>query len=73
MKRLIMKPDGWPCTLRKCRPGHFLFMGKYLGFKSEYYTNNKPDAYNEAGEYFCGNPDELIQPVTPEWEECDED
>lgn len=71
MKRLVMVPDGWPCKFSECRPGHFLFMDKYLGFKSEYHTNNKSDAYNEAGEFYCGDRDGLVQPVDPVWEEED--
>lgn len=36
MKRLVVVPAGWPCTLAECPPGLFLFEGKHLGFKTEY-------------------------------------
>lgn len=76
MRRLIMKPDGWLCTLKACRPGHFLFDDHYLGFKSEYHTDKgKIEAYNEAGEFFCPpepRDDFIVQPVDPVWENYEE-
>lgn len=72
MKKLIMQPDGWPCTLAECRPGYFVFNGEYLGFKSGYYSkDNKPDAYNEAGEFYWGDSEKLVQPVNSVWEESE--
>ncbi len=80
MKQLTIEPDGWTCTLKDCPPGFFL-SGEQLCFKSEYYTNDKCDAYNSAGEYFCGPPDVqrgdakrndiIVQPVTFIWSDID--
>lgn len=36
MKRLVLEPEGWPCTLRECRPGFFVFDGTELCLKTEY-------------------------------------
>jgi hypothetical protein len=54
MKRLELKPSGFPCTLSECEPGFFLFNDE-LCFKSKY-TNDDgtPDAYCESGESFWG-------------------
>lgn len=79
-KRLIITPEGWPCSLAECRPGHFVFDDKYLGFKSEYLEKDgQIQAFNEGGEFFVGGkPDEserrriIVQPVKPEWEEYDD-
>jgi len=35
MRRLILEPDGWPCSIRECPPGFFLH-GDSLCFKTEY-------------------------------------
>lgn len=75
MKQLIIKPDGWPCTLAECPPGHFLH-GDHLAFKSEYGDN---DAYCDNGEYFVGGAgiekekrsQIMVQPVKYEWEEVE--
>lgn len=76
MKRLIMQPDGWPCTLRECRPGHFLWQ-ENLCFKDEY--GSAGNSYNEAGEIFWGGAATvedraqlIVQPVDPLWGEYDE-
>ena len=55
-----------PCchevTLEDCPPGPFLFEGA-LCFKSEYFSRGGCDAYNSAGEYFCGDRrTTLVQP-----------
>ena len=76
-KRLVMVPCDWPVTLEECPPGHFIFDGEYIGFKSEYHnTNGQIEAFNEAGESFSvgsGSETErdqfVVQPVTPRWEE----
>jgi len=85
MKRLEMQPDGWPCTLAECRPGHFLVSWAdpedpkietdLLCFKSEYSDNNGfIHAFNEAGEYFhSGSTTEtrntIVQPIRAIWVE----
>lgn len=68
MKKLILEPNGWPCTLSDCPPGPFIYKDQ-LCFKSEYGGEKGPDAYNSAGEYFCGkdrNQTE-VQSVIPMW------
>jgi len=35
MKRLVVEPSGWPCKLRECPPGHFVYE-ESLCFKTEY-------------------------------------
>jgi hypothetical protein len=73
MKRLLIEPSGWPCTLKECPPGFFLYE-KQLCFKTEYgkainfQGPYEPDAYNSAGEHFC-LLDAEVQPVTDRWEE----
>ena len=71
MRQLVMVPEGWPCTLAECRPGHFVFDGQHLGFKSEYQTSTgRIEAFNEAGEYFYPpNGDvTMVQPRSPRME-----
>ncbi len=70
MKRLIIKPNGWPCTLLECPPGLFIYEDR-IGLKSEYRTENGSiKAYcGSSGEYFCGKEDIIVQPVIAEWEE----
>lgn len=76
MKRLVMMPDGWPCTLGECRPGHFIYQDR-LCFKDEY--GSAGNSYNEAGEIFWGGTTDrqdrntlTVQPVLPIWEEYEE-
>ncbi len=73
MKRLLIKPDGWPCTLAECPAGHFIFESdgdKILGFKSDYPRDGaQTDAYNAGGEFIRIGDDEIVQPVFQEWEE----
>lgn len=73
MKRLELKPDGFPCTLAECPPGFFL-KDESVGFKSEYKSDNRPDCYCDSGEYFWGGAktDEelnkiIVQPLIYEW------
>lgn len=94
MKRMIVEPDGWPCTLEECPPGHFVIDGQ-LCFKTEYPAHeldpatkglpggklrwiigNRIEAYNSAGEFFCGGVEAeeeraalMVQPVAVRWEE----
>jgi hypothetical protein len=49
MKRLEIRPDGWPVKLKDCPAGFFTYEGQ-LCFKTEY--GEKPEVYNSAGEYF---------------------
>ncbi len=67
MRRLILKPCEFECSIEECPPGLFLHSGHYIGFKSEYAPNGKIEAFNEAGEAFCG--DGKVIPLRPEWEE----
>lgn len=68
MKRLLLKPDGFKCTLEECKPGLFL-SGNNLCFKTEYRTepSGRVEAYNGAGEFYCGEG--LVQPLVEEWDE----
>lgn len=73
-RELIITPNGWPCTLEQCPPGHFVHDGM-LCFKTEYKTNEgKIEAYCSSGEFFVGGcADEpcrktvQVQPVTSSW------
>lgn len=65
MKRIEIKPDGWPIQIEECPPGFFMYEGQ-LCFKSEYKTeaSNYQDmeVFNSAGEYFMPR-NVLVQPV----------
>ena len=64
MRKLLIEPDGWPCTLVECPPGPFINVESpdMLCFKSEYRNDdNKMMAYNSAGEFY--HSDALVQPV----------
>jgi hypothetical protein len=66
-KKLVLNPIGWECSLEECPPGAFLY-NKQVCFKSEYRTSNGAiEAYNSAGEFFCG--ENKVQPLEYEWEE----
>ena len=83
MRRLIIEPNGWPCTLLECPPGHFLWTntgGSFavrestLCFKTEYQS----EVFNSAGEYFHGTgkqgdrvEDAIVQPVIARWEDVE--
>lgn len=76
MKRLVMLPEGWPCTLAECRPGFFLWE-EHLCLKDEY--GSADGSYNEAGERFWGGVTDaaereklVVQPVEPKWEEYED-
>ena len=63
MRRLIILPNGWKCTLEECPPGHFTFEDS-LYFKGDY-----GKSFNGAGEFLCLEDSELVQPVRAHWEE----
>lgn len=76
MRQLVIKPDGWPCTLAECPPGFFV-AGNSLCLKTEY-SSEKTEAYLDSGEYFAGGAATkedreklIVQPVTAVWEEVD--
>jgi hypothetical protein len=81
MKRLVIKPSGWPCALAVCPPGHFIFNDK-LCFKSKYFKESGgkiySEVYNEIGD-ILGDRDNFpedresasVQHVFAEWEEYD--
>lgn len=71
MKQLVLNPNGWPCELSECPPGHFIELEyQTLCFKSEYRNENgRIEAYNSGGEFFHG--DGLVQPVIAVWEEVE--
>ena len=75
MRRLMMVPVGWPCTLRQCPPGHFVCDGQ-LCFKTEYAKNGdagQSEAFNSAGEMLSGGEDVAVQPVEAQWVEDEAD
>jgi hypothetical protein len=72
MKRVMLVPNGWPCTLAACPPGPFTDVEGHLGFKTEYGSTrhvdgalrvtNHPDVYClESGETWCS--DVSVQPL----------
>lgn len=79
MKKLVLNPNGWPCTLDECPTGLFVF-NHSVCMKTEYKTNNSElEAFNEAGEFFWGGTEScvareklIVQPVIAEWIEEDE-
>lgn len=62
MKRLVIHPEGWPCSYAECRPGLFL-CDDMVGLKTEY----GDDGYCDSGESFAAK-DAQVQPVTYTWE-----
>lgn len=74
MKRLVLEPDGWPCTLEECPPGLFLCQ-KDICFKTEYRTEKgNIESYCDSGEFFwggCSTPDDvgkiIVQPMKSLW------
>ena len=72
MKKLVLNPDSWECTLEECPPGLFVFEGMVC-FKTEYPTDSgKVQAFNKAGEMFCYEGTILVQPVLAKWEDDEE-
>lgn len=71
MKKLVLVPDGWPCSLEECPPGLFLSENKNIGLKSEYRPNGKVEAFCDSGEYFCGEGQ--VQPLRYYWEDGEDE
>lgn len=79
MKRLILEPQGWQCTLEECPAGFFVFENNVC-FKTEYRTEKMEiEAYNEAGEFFWGGTESypiranlMVQPVISNWVDDEE-
>jgi len=72
MRKLVIKPVEWPCTLAECPPGLFV-LDSSLGLKTEY---GDMEVYTGGGEIFWGgaaNKEDrsnlLVTPATYEWEE----
>lgn len=69
MKKCVIEPDGWECTLAECPPGFFMY-GNDLCFKSEYGTDKgHAEAFGASGEYFVLGDEIIVQPVHYQWEE----
>jgi hypothetical protein len=49
MKRLVLEPQGWPCTLEECPPGLFLHRDS-VGFKTEYRAMESVGPTNVPGD-----------------------
>lgn len=71
MKRLELKPDGWPCKLSECPPGFFLFNDSvcYKSSYGDYYVGT-------GGSVFWGGTTRsddrellIVQPLIEEWVE----
>lgn len=78
MKRLVLEPSGWQCTLEECPAGLFVYENT-VGFKSEYRTNGIIEVFCDSGEVFWGGVNStkerdklIVQPVVTEWEEYEE-
>lgn len=79
MKRLILEPNGWECTLGECLAGLFVFDDS-ICFKTEYRTENGDmEVYCESGEVFIGSSNSkeerdnlIVQPVVVHWDYYDE-
>jgi hypothetical protein len=73
MNKLILKPDGWTCTLKECPVGLFVCESK-VGIKTNI-TDSKGCvlAYDESGQVFWGGDDDMVQPVKHEWENSAKD
>lgn len=56
MKRLVLEPEGWPCTLRGCPPGFFVH-GETVGLKTEYGAMESDGPMGSCGtelHWICG-------------------
>lgn len=69
MKRYVIVPIGWPCTLAACPAGSFVYQDA-LCFKSEYRSDGNIEAFCESGEFFWGGTETeevrsqiVVQPV----------
>jgi hypothetical protein len=78
MKRYVIVPDGWPCTLAACPAGSFVYQDT-LCFKSEYRVCGKIEAFCKSGEFFWGGTETeedraalVVQPVQLVIEEVEE-
>jgi hypothetical protein len=63
MKKLIIEPNGWQCTLEECPMGHFVYQNE-LCFKTDHNSNTR--AYNPKGDNFR-RTDIMVQPVVAKW------
>ena len=67
----LIEPQGWPCKLKDCPPGYFIFFGRLaLKLAPNKSPNDSLVAYNDGGQVFQGNlhhserPNILVQSVT---------
>lgn len=78
MKKMVLVPDNWACSIEECPPGPFAYFyceennpesvpNTFLGFKSQYHTNGKIDAYCVSGGVYCGTG--KVIPLVVKWEE----
>ena len=81
MKKLIVKPGGWPCPLKECPPGLFTFE-RTLCVRTDYPTRLEDGSYTDpvylvdGGSVFWGGTKTcedrgnlLVQPSANEWVE----
>lgn len=86
MKRLIIEPTGWPCSLRECPPGLFVH-NDIIGFKSVHpgmrgldksppfqryqLEEGNIDVYlTEGGSHFWGGTDDQVDLQKLEVQPC---
>jgi hypothetical protein len=76
MKRLVIKPVGWPCPFGQCTPGLFVH-GISIGIKGAAAEGEKPLVevlWGDNGDSLLPgshNSQIEVQPVIAEWEEYD--
>jgi len=54
VRELVVKPDGWKCTLEECNCGLFVYKKKIVGVKVDS-IDGSLIAYDSFGEEFWGN------------------
>lgn len=74
MKRFVIKPENWSCTLAECPAGFFMFNDQ-LCLKTEYVGCGPQGVYGASGEVFWGGAKTgairqkvLVMPVKVVWE-----
>jgi hypothetical protein len=76
MKKLLLEPKGWTCSLEECPPGLFVSEDRIVGFKSLYSPDKDGylDVYEESGDIYPGRDVDkrkmMVQPVKSVWVEA---
>jgi len=71
MKKLVLNPDGWPCTLQDCPPGFFLFQDSvcYKSKYNDYYVGTGGSMFWGGTSTKVDRDKLLVQPLLEAWEE----